>query len=407
MHLLVRKPRLHGVDFIALMVCLSTSMDISYLNRIVPHLGTIKIGFYLFTLALELLFLLRRKIFITRQELVLLLAAACVFFSTLLNGGSLISCASVLAPALIACLALIICRDAEETNRVLNVWCSVLFLLLLADLASFVLFPHGLYKTVYYTRNWFLGYKTNRLMHTFPLLTFYIYKTICKSGTTNTKCVLLALLVLLDVSLSRGAAGTLAVAAYALVLFLLIPKQKAKAGQDSLVMKMLSKPTYFISAYALITVLLIFLQNQRIIQRIMTMFEKSESLGERTIIWNRILDALSGHWLLGLGAITSEQYLRITGFVLNAHNVILTYLVNGGVLGLLCLGIAVIMMARRIHGWDTYVISFYIFINLCIGITSAALAFCPYFFAAIILPFTQKQGAAKSPPQNRLRLHSV
>lgn len=392
----LRRMKMRYIGFLAFLVCITTVLDISYLNIMIKNFGVYKIIYFAIVFFIELLWIIYKKPKIRNQHLPLVMAGCIVFVSTILNKGSVVNYISIMLPIIMVCLVIVSCKNWAELNNVLNIWCIIMFILLIVDIISILLWPMGLYRTSFDSRNWFLGYKTNRLRFTFPLLVFYSYSTVKNVGEINIKCILLSAMVAVDAILSKGTAGSSAILSYSALLFIFFfnkPKKDGKIGK--LLMRLFGRPSYFLPSYLLIIVLVIILQNQRIIQNIVILFNKTETLSGRTIIWGKILASLNGHWLLGRGALTSQQYLQITGDVLNAHNVILTYLVTGGIVGLFLILSSIIITAKNSYDLKNYILYFYIFFNLCIGITSSSLAFCPYFFAIMLVPSQIQQRSEK------------
>lgn len=390
MNIKPKKLRITYTEIVAILVCVATLLDISYLNRVIGNITTIKIAYFVFSFLIEILVIIRKKIRIKNQHIFLSLACIVVLGSTIVNRGSVVNCISIILPPLMVCLVVIACQNWKELNNVINIWCKIMFVLLIIDIVSMILYPKGLYRTLLDSRNWFLGYKTNRLSFTFPLLALYYFATIKNRGTLSFKSIVLTILVIFDAVMSQGTAGSVALVLYsALVLLLMISyryKKNVKLGNG--LISFFGKPSYFIPAYLMLTVLVIFMQNQRIIQEMVLIFGKTETLGGRTIIWSKILKSLNGHWVFGKGPLTSTQYLQITGAVLNAHNVILTYLITGGIIGLILIIVSIVSSTKASYDINNYILYIYIFMVLCIGITSSTLAFCPYFFAIILIPLS-------------------
>lgn len=390
MNIKLKKIRITYTKIVAFLVCIATVLDISYLNIVISNISTIKITYFVFTFLIEILVIIRKRIRIRNQHMFLALACVVVLGSTIINRGSVVNCLSIILPSVMVCLVVIACQNWKELNSVINIWCTIMYVLLIIDIASMLLYPNGLYRTLFDSRNWFLGFKTNRLSFIFPLVALYYFTTIKNRGTLSFKCIVLTILVIFDIVMSKGTAGTVAIVGYfVLVLLLMVSSQYKKNGKlANGLIRLFGKPSYFIPAYLMLTILVIIMQNQRIIHKMVVIFDKTETLGGRTIIWSRILNSLNGYWLFGKGSLTSTQYLQITGNVLNAHNVILTYLITGGTIGLILIIASIVSSTKASYDISNYILYIYIFMTLCIGITSSSLAFCPYFFAIILIPLS-------------------
>lgn len=140
-------------------------------------------------------------------------------------------------------------------------------------------------------------------------------------------------------------------------------------------------------AYAVVFVTVVIFQSNRFIQNIAaTYFSKGIDFNNRFPIWTLSLDAFAKKPLLGYGMLSASDYLRITGFAVNPHNMLLTILLTGGIIGLvLMVAYYLVSMRGAKPNRQNAMLIFGVYLVLLLGITSSTLVYSPYVYAAISL----------------------
>lgn len=389
----VKRVRVGTTEMLSFLVCVATILDISYLNIIIGNMSQFKMFYFIFVLFIELVVGIGDGIKVRSQHMMLLIAGCLVVVSTALHKGSMFSCLSDLGAVVIVSFLLLIYCKKEQLIRVLKVWCSVFFLLLLIDTFTMIAWPNGLYTSNFYRYNWFLGYKTSRLAYTFTLLVLYnYYEMIAKKAITWHSGVL-AIMVSFNAFMSKSTGATLAVIAYSVILFFLFGQKITLIGQwfQKCTQMLVRHHFWIFIVWFLSYMLIVIFYDTPIVQSIIGNMDKDYSFGQRVMGWQNALITIKKNWLIGMGIQSRESTMQITGGLANAHNTMFTYLLTGGVIGLLLLLCVVFSALRRtsIHKAN-YMVTIYIYCILFLGIISSAMAFCPYFFAILILPFTAK-----------------
>ena len=371
----------------AVLCFLLTFFDITYVNYIFKYTKIIRA---ILTIIILVICSKGIKKFIKLKPktlYLLLIASLYITVISFINGRSITLVIGNLIPCFLLCMTIYISGSQKEIIGILEIWCYLLFALLIIDLYTMVRFPKGLYSTERYTTNWFLGYKTHRLSFTFPLIVFYYYLCLFSKG----KIAILygiSFFVAVDAYLSGGTAAFIIIIIYLLSIFL--TQQKEYQKKDNFLGKILNivlNYRVFLIVYTLLTLNIVITQNFfNFIYFILQYLHRSASFSGRTKIWTSSLALLQGNWIFGCGMLTGSEYVYYVNYN-NAHNVILTYLVTGGIIGLIILMLYFIEVFKFTEKHQQYLfIELFFYCFFILGITSSALAFSPYVFAISILP---------------------
>lgn len=207
---------------------------------------------------------------ITFNSWLLLIYFLYLFIVTIKNAGQLSEYLAVIGPVLCFYILINGAKYEEDLIVLLKTWCFCCFVLLLLDLASMALYPGGLYRgdTAYYI-NWFLGFKTERLYYTLPLLIMFTYLSIIdyEKGANRKILLLLCILILINSVKSQGTTGTISLLVYIICIpfigLLNIKKQNPFSKAINRVVLLFSNFYSFIIIYAFIFVTLIVSQSNK------------------------------------------------------------------------------------------------------------------------------------------------
>lgn len=226
-------------------------------------------------------------------------------------------------------------KNSSKVILVLSSWEYILLGLLILDLMSMVLFPYGLYNTQIYSQNWFLGYKTARLEYILPLCIIEAFISVWKYNKLKVKSYFIFFISIICLAYSQA---TAAFAAMCVVLLILVWANIARNGHIiKKILKLVLDYKILIPVFGILNVLTISIQNSDFIQFIVTqIFNKDATLSTRTVIWERSLDLIEKNWMTGLGFLSGEEYQTMLGslYYSSPHNMILSILMTGGVIGL-------------------------------------------------------------------------
>lgn len=268
----------------------------------------------------------------------------------------------------------------------LYVWKYILIALVLIDVYTEVKYPFGLYSTKAYDINWFLGYKTERAVYSFPLLIITSYLSLRKNSMFSANDYAVFIIVFIDSYLSQGTVMTIS---FSLMIFLFcVSNWLFSKNKSVLTKRMFSSIINYkivIIAYAIILFLLLFSENSQFISFISDFFNKDSGISSRDVIWSRVLSVVRPKLIFGSGFLTHEQYVYISGFIggSNAHNALLTLLVNGGIISVVIYVALHISSIRNSKGVIATNLIISIYTNLLLGTISSVLVLSTFS----MLPF--------------------
>lgn len=258
-------------------------------------------------------------------------------------------------------------------------------LIVLIDLLSIVLFPGGLYTTesgiATYDINWVLGYKTGRLPFCFLLLLLVAYRDLVTKHSLSGLFLFSSFAVLVDALLCEGSAA-LAGVAIAMIVFFCLYKLKSLA-----IIRILFDYRVILVSVLIVSFLAVYSESSSLVASISSFFDKSTTLTGRVDIWNALVQELSRNMLFGLGSLNGAEYYNITGGYLNAHNLFLGLMVEGGMLQLAITALMFLLAFSKLHsGSREYAILLSIAVGIfAVGVVSAKLLYDPVFYIVVFI----------------------
>ncbi len=383
---IVRK-RDFGYILIAIIVFFSCFKN-SYLNNIFSHLSTGQ--FYLRSvicaLCLVIILVYKRRLSWLSARYAILLAI--FIFSAVIHSSHMKSALSVFSEAATICLLLEVLYDQQhDLETVLRVWEVAMLLAVAIDIATEVLYPDGLYLNQLNWKCWFLGYKTERIRESFALIIIEIYLTKKYKGRLTKRSALIFLAVILESALSSGMAITAMFTALAAVLFVYEYLSKKRPLQAARFFGTLMNYKVILLIYVLITIVVVFTEDSRAVRYISELFGKRSGISNRDMIWMRMINQIAHSPILGIGFRTTTQYFDINGIegATNAHNEILTVLINGGAAGL---AIYILIFAKTLRRYENTVIAYMaitVYAGLLLGVVSSIYVTSAYKFLPLYL----------------------
>lgn len=225
----------------------------------------------------------------------------------------------------------------NRLNVFLDVYTKLGVILIVANLISIIFYPKGLYATSVYELNWLLGYKNVIIRKTLPVLVAIIVKVILQDRKAKRWEIIGFLAGCSGVLLSQSTNGWLGVSAFLLLLLLIKMKRFPK---------WISLSKIFIG-YTAVDIVIVNMDN--IISRFEYLFVsvlgKFASMSGRVAIWRRTKELISHSFLIGYGCIDSSLY-HFSFNVSHPHNLLLYYLMLGGILGIITFFIALLRVDR-------------------------------------------------------------
>lgn len=379
----------HQIEsFIILLACL----NITYFNNMIPKLSTI-----LFLLRLVLLGYIFANMCVAKQKLSktmisLLCLSGWIMLVTLFMEGTVTAVLRALSIPLLLSVYIDWKRNSKNLLSCIDVWLKVLSVLIIWDFVSMFLYPNGMYVDSMYSLNWVLGYKTARLVFSLPCCVLATIVSIKKYNKITWKTYLCYIISVGSLYYSQATAASVSLLV-ACIGMIVVYNGKYLAW----LWKRIINFKIVIPVYAIITFLVVYIQNSPTVQYVITqVLKKDATLTTRTYIWNHCIEVLKEHPFTGVGYLSIQQYQEITNniYATSAHNMSLTLLMCGGAVGIL-LYIWVMVnswnsLKRNVTGMRK-VLCIGVLAILLVGLTSSSIVFslCGFFFFNLMEAFDE------------------
>lgn len=385
----------------AVLACLITVFEVPYLKEVVIGYTMLERGLMLLTLVLLLAQAIYKKIRFDKAFCYFICYFTYMFAVTVLRSGAMITYIDKFVLILFFSYIPFLLKRREELNTVLQIWSIMLCILLVVDVLTMILYPNGLYVSDHYSNNWFLGYKTNRLLYTFPLMVFKFVLIFINETKIRARDIFIFLLIILDIYKSGATMGTVVVCFYLVVMMMLYNIRTEDRIQSFLVKRVLSFKS-FVVVYGIIFSLVVIGQNNYWIQKIVVeWFSKKADFSGRTPIWIRCLNSIMKRPIFGYGMLSSTRYIEITGGYVNPHNMLLTFLLCGGIVGVVLLLVYIMrVLGKAVYTKECVSLILALYLIFILGITSSTLTYSPYVFCfltlILVLSGEEKKGRVKN-----------
>ena len=146
-----------------------SSINIGYINFKFPWVGNLTFMLRIGLIILMLIYILLQKKRISVLFLTFSAYVIYVLIMTKINNLDIKEAIITLSMPYIILLTIENYKDNQHLKDVLKCWETLLMFLIALDWLSMVVFPGGLYATLY-DNSWFLGYKTERLAFYLPFI---------------------------------------------------------------------------------------------------------------------------------------------------------------------------------------------------------------------------------------------
>ena len=366
---------------LAFILCLENKI----LGSFIPFYGSLK---YLRMILVVLLILIRvRMLRISKAFLFLMLFVLSILFATFFNGGAMMSAVMSMSDTLFILLFLEVFayRNKSKLLLIFDTWKWLMLLLIVADFYSIVRYPNGLYVNEFREIQWFLGYKTQRMMYMLPASFFFSFSSLQKKEKIDLVSFLIVILCIVDLYFCKAssAIGTMVICFLGMLYVNRFVKQPTAGKKKRKTLPSIIDYRVFIPAIILFTFLVTFVRMDRIIALISGSFGKSLTLSNRTAIWETLTSMLIRKPLFGMGFLTSEQYLAIGSYT-NAHCTLMTIFVDGG---LLAFSLFLLYIYSSFSGIDNtkqaLLATLFVYAIFIMGVTSSVYLFSPYCFVPL------------------------
>lgn len=320
----------------------------------------------------------------------LILWFAVIFFSSVINDRNIRYMITNLSRCLLICVVyLYYMRDEKKQQVLLKTWKVLLIVLVVLDFVTMLKYPNGLYQTDLYTSNWFLGYKTARIVYTLPLMMITTYLDYIRYGRIKAYSFIILILCVINAYLSQATAGAVSLAVYVLLIIFLEMAQKNSKYKK--VLYALLQVRNMLIIYSAIFVIVVLVDNNTVVSYIVeNVFGKSGDLTNRTGIWLYCINAYLSKPIIGMGYLTTNEYISLTHLAGGAspHNMVLSILVTAGLIG----AISYILLfykslkkkSREYEAAELSIV-FAIIVTLLLGITSSAMVYAVFAYLPFIM----------------------
>lgn len=303
-----------------------------------------------------------------------------LLFMTYLNGKDLVYALRIVSIPYV--MAIYIYQYKRKIIKILHCWCFWLFVIVVIDFVTMLIFPQGMYNDGLYSLNWFLGYKTARFQLQLPLCVISAYLSKLERGKIGVKSYIY-LFMSMFCSLVAKSTSAFFCLLFLLILFVFLNiGEKFKNGKKLLYRAFNYKNilcTYFFAVICLLGI-----NNIPLIQKIVEIiFHKDATLTTRTYIWEMVIAKIIQKPLCGYGILTQQMYISITNnpYANSAHSIGLALMMEGGIVGTFLYFVILKKALNRkytISIDEQLILIVGIIVGLILGLTSVSLLYCEF-----------------------------
>lgn len=328
------------------------------------------------------------QIFVNKKKLsagfwMVTVCAAWTLLASLMFGGQYLSYAvyTITYPVLIS---LFLEANKKNSFDIIKAWAFLLRILTYIDIITMIMYPEGMFTSNLYSTNWFLGYKTERLVFCLPMAVFTCYVSFKEKGKFGVESYWTLLLALFTTRFSDATAAFYCLLILGLIIVLYDFKNKLKLNLN--VIYTVFNLKILIPLYAVVTYFTINIANSPIMQFIVVnILGKSMTLTTRTDIWEKVIPKVKERLFTGYGFISVQAYTDITEnkYATSAHNMTLQILMTGGLILMAMYIVGIFLccyVSDRKYSIPEIILLAGIISELIVGVTSTAFVFTTFGF---------------------------
>lgn len=330
-----------------------TPESIQYLSPVADYI--FDCWLFLAAFIILILYIIRGKtspviVVITVYELV-------VLFSTVINSGAVLINIKNLVLTIGLCM-LIDLQLNTRPGRFLKILFFVLSGMVIINLLTVILYPNGLYKSEFYIRNWFLGYKNVHTLYIYPLLAVFEVYSIKRQWSLAVKAGCVALFVF-SVYLIGDSGSAIASITLWIVLWL--------ACEGFKFTKFLSVYRVLLAHFVFFICIVVFRLQNYLSFVIENWLGKSLTFTGRTSRWDIAFKLIAEKPVLGWGQQSGEvMRTELLDGLSHCHNEFLQILFQSGIIGLFIFLIAFYLLHQRMaHVQNRKLVFLFCCILLC------------------------------------------
>lgn len=267
-----------------------------------------------------------------------LLLQSSLFFSTILNGKSLYPFIS--SNLLQIAVFMLINLYIDNWGRALRFLLFLSEILTYSNLFAIIMVPNGLYisRLLGYYHNWILGYKNQF----FPFFFFFVIIAVLynKYEKHSFRPYILICAMMISLILARSSTSTFVFVIF-IIMILLMQNSRIDFVNPVFLIMLNIFSFFWVVVFRGIKIFNIF---------ITTIFDKDITLTGRTYIWNEVIRYISMKPIFGLGVLSDAESLELIGIGgSTAHNTILQYWFEGGMLSVAIFLICNILFVKKLY----------------------------------------------------------
>lgn len=282
----------------------------------------------LFSFSFITLFILKDKL-ISLFELLMILFCFILLFSTILNRGELTTAIMNAIQLLILCFVVNYGFN-KNTSIFLNSFEFFLYLLVVINFLTVLLFPNGLYEShsisFFTTNNWFLGFKNNHIVYIIPAILISSINSIYSYHHISFRTKFLFLVSFITVLLVKSGTSIFGLSII-LIFYFLIRGNKNYSWFNS-------KSITFIFAVLFLVIVVFRLQNIFSFL-IVDIMHKDITFTNRVYVWDYVIKFILKKPLFGYGfELDTVRYFKTLYYrSYHAHNQVYELIYKSGFLG--------------------------------------------------------------------------
>ncbi len=296
---------------------------------LMPHMYVLlyKMGKYISSILILILFfeaLIHKRIKIFYTYGIIFLIFIWDLIITFIKGGDIKGCVGAFYSVLF--LGILIISNTKKLKTILNILFKYLMILTLLNGVCMCFFPDGMYTSMGvegYTANWLLGYKSSFQYYLLPLLCITYLKLV--NSEEFVLCILSIILVHGETIASQNKMLLIGIAIVDMAILNLYVLHWKRIN------------AYITSIVALLTnYILIFvpISNFQYIHYFITKVLKKDLTKGRIYLWKITISWIKKSWVTGYGWVDSNIRYGMYRIVAHAHNQLLEFIFQGGIIQL-------------------------------------------------------------------------
>ena len=223
---------------------------------------------------------------------------------------------------------------------------TILYTYVLINLFTVIFFPNGIFNLTGAEHSWFLGHKNSIGKYIMLLFLANDLDAYYSDKTGTFQNFILHGSAILTLVLIHSVTSLIVISAYVLA--------KLTIRYFRIIKKIFTVKNLII-ANVLFFVLVIKLHIQDLFANVITLYlNKDLSFSGRTYLWDRAIKNIASHPVFGYGILTPEAAAARNGYTnASVHNLLLDYLLIGGVVAIIFLVAMHIMLSYRVKNYDS------------------------------------------------------